>query len=58
MIRTDPSQMTIEDIESEIDHLQDHFDECERIGQGISTKEGGRMRRLSAELEARTTAAA
>lgn len=53
----DVTTMTTADINSDIEWLQEHFDECERIGQGISTKEGARMRRLRAELEARRLAA-
>ncbi len=53
----DVTTMTTADIESDIEWMQEHFDECERIGQGISTKEGVRMRRLKAELESRSITA-
>lgn len=42
---------------SDIEWLQEQLDECERIGQGISMKEGAGMRRLRARLEARGVAA-
>jgi hypothetical protein len=56
--RIDPTTMTTDDIDAEIEHLQGYFDDCADIGQGISTKDSVRMRRLSAERDARTTAVA
>jgi hypothetical protein len=58
MTRIDPTTMTTDDLDAEIEHLQGYFDDCARIGQGISTKESVRMRRLAAEREARTPAIA
>jgi len=53
-MRQDTTTMTREELEAEIEFLQEHFEECARIGQGISTKEGARMRRLLAEMETRS----
>lgn len=53
MARNAPSILHTSDIEAEIEHLQEHFDECAKIGQGISTKDGVRMRQLREELATR-----
>lgn len=53
----DPAEMTVDELEGDIEWMQTYFDECARIGQGINTKESVRMRRLKAELESRLAAA-
>lgn len=49
MTRDDLTAMDDDSLQAEIDHLQSFFDDCAVTGQGISTKESVRMRRLKAE---------
>lgn len=40
------NEMTLDEIESEIEWNQSYFDDCEKNGQGISSKEAIRQRDL------------
>lgn len=47
------SDMTKAEIEQEIDWNQSYFDDCEKIDQGISSKDYMRQRALKAALAER-----
>lgn len=53
-MRQTPAEMDLEEIEAEIEHLESYMDECVRIEQGISSKDGSRLRQLKAEIDARS----
>lgn len=52
-MRIDPATMDTESLDSEIEHLESYFRECAKIGQGISSKDGVRMRQLKHERSTR-----
>lgn len=56
-MRIDPTEMTDDDLDMEIESLVGYMEECARIEQGICTKDAVRLRRLRAERLRRIPAA-
>ena len=49
----DPQDMTLDELNDEMESCKEYEQECIRIGQGINSKENLRERRVRAELNSR-----